>query len=536
MPLFEALLQHPVFVTLAMITLGLALGQIRIAGISLGSSGVLFAALAYGAWVKIDMAPIKSLGDFGVVLFVYAIGLQAGGRFFRTLRNQGWEPFVVGIATVGVGAAAAGIVGTLVGLSPEFAVGIFAGALTSTPALAAAADAANSPLVAVAYGLAYPVGVVGVVLFTQIIPKWFSNGVTHEIAVDRKDEDQIQQRCFIVQNPGCTGKRFGDLALHQMVDANISRVMRGGEVFASTDEIQLEKDDIVMAVGTNSALDRLALIIGPPVPAEVELSDVPNVLARDIVLTEERFAGRSLKSLHLRTTYNLVITRVRRDSFEFVPRGNFVLEIGDQIRAVGYEPDVKRFVSLAGATERRVHETGIPSFAAGLLVGLVLGLIPISVPWLGDVRLGLAGGPLFAGLLFGHFGRIGKFRIYVPTAARFLMRELGLVLFLVSTGLAAGQNALTVLEEQGLGLVITAFVSVIVATWVGFGLTRFLFKRNVACCMGMTCGAMTSTPGLGVASAQFQSDEPTLAYASVYPIALLAMTVIAQLLFYVLPK
>ena len=530
-------MQHPVVVTLAMITLGLALGQIRIAGIGLGASGVLFAALVYGAIVKVEMGPIKALGDFGVVLFVYAIGLQAGGRFIRTLRNQGWEPFVIGLATVLIGAVAAGAVGALLGLSRAFSVGIFAGALTSTPALAAAAEAANDPNVAVAYGLAYPIGVIGVVLFAQLIPKVFTSDDARVTVIDKRDlDDQIHQRCFLVQNPGCTERPLGELALHDMVDANISRVMRGGEVLAPSADFKLAKEDIILAVGTSPALERLRLLVGPTIPAEVELKETPNVVARDILLTEDRFAGRSLQRLHVHSAYNVVITRVRRDTFEFVPRGDFVLEIGDQIRAVGYEPDVRQFAAIAGATERRVHETGIPTFAAGLLVGMIVGLLPIPIPGLGEVKLGLAGGPLFAGLLFGHIGRIGQFRIYVPMAARFLMRELGLVLFLMSTGLGAGQNALVVLQEQGVELAITAFVSVLVALVAGFGLARFMFGRSIARGLGLTCGAMTSTPGLGVATSQYPGDETTLAYASVYPIALLAMTVIAQLLYIVLPS
>jgi putative transport protein len=530
------LLQNPVAVTMLVITVGLALGQIRLAGISLGSSGVLFAALICGAWIEVDLESVRTLGNFGVVLFVYAIGLQAGSRFFRTMKHQGWEPLVIGLSTVVVGAVSAGVLGYLLGLPREFSVGVFAGSLTSTPALAAAADAADSPLVAVAYGLAYPIGVIGVVLVAQLMPRWLSNGaLSGKQSEQDAENDMIHQRCFIVQNPGCMGHSLAELALDEIVDVNISRVMRRGEVFATSGEFRLEKDDIILAVGTNHSLDRLTLLIGPPVPAEVELREVPNVVARDIVVTENRMTGRSLKALHLRSTYNVVITRVRRDSFEFVPRGDFVLEIGDMVRAVGYEPDVRQFAEIAGAQERRVHETGIPTFAAGLLIGLILGLMPINIPVLGEVRLGLAGGPLFAGLLFGHVGRIGKFRIYVPAAARFLMRELGLVLFLVATGLGAGQNALGVLESQGVALVITALLSVMVASAVGFGLARGLYGHSVARCLGLTCGAMTSTPGLGVASAQFTTDEPTLAYASVYPIALLAMTVVAQLMYFALP-
>lgn len=529
--IFVALLTDPVAVTILIIALGLLLGRLNARGLSLGSSGVLFVALAFGCCSPVDPEPIHALGNFGVVLFVYAIGLQAGGRFVHMLRSKGWMPLAVALGTVTMGAATAGLAGTLLGMPPEIAVGVFAGALTSTPALAAATEVANSPLVAVAYGVAYPIGAIAVVLFAQFMPRGLrsSNRLDDEYEASATAES-IQQRCFLVQNPGCVGKRISDLCLHEMVTANISRVMRGDEILSSGGDVRLERDDIVLAVGTSKQLDRLALLIGPPVPAEIELREMPNVVARDIHLTEHAFAGRRLRDLRVRTAFGVVITRVRRESFEFVPHGGFVLEIGDQIRAVGYEPDVQRFAEAAGVNEQRLHETGILAFAVGLLLGLLIGLTPLPIPGIGTVKLGLAGGPLFSGLLFGHFGRIGRVRVYVPMAARYLMRELGLVLFLVSAGVGAGAQLLPTLRTQGVALLLLGTVSVTAATATGFALSFFGFRQSVASALGVTCGAMTSTPGLGAASAQFESDTPTLAYATVYPIALVAMTVAAQVM------
>ncbi len=533
--ILNTFLANSIAAAILIIALGLLLGQLRIRGLSLGSSGVLFVALAFGCFGRVEPEPIRVLGDFGVVLFVYAIGLQAGGRFVRTIRSKGWAPLAVGLGTVLGGAAAAGLSGTLLGLSPEIIVGAFAGALTSTPALAAATEVANSPLVAVAYGLAYPIGAVGVVLFAQLIPRWLRDSPRHDDAeAAAVAADVVRQRCFLVQNPGCVGKRLSDLRLHEMVAANISRVMRGSDVFAGGSDLQLERDDVVLAVGTDQQLERLALLIGPPVPAEIELSKVPNVVARDVYITERTFAGQRLRDLHVRSTFGIVITRVRRESFEFVPRGEFVLEIGDQIRAVGYEPDVRRFAEVAGVHEQRVYETGLPAFAVGLVLGLLIGLTPIPIPGFGTIKLGLAGGPLFAGILFGHFGRIGRLRVYVPVAARYLMRELGLVLFLVAAGVGAGANLVPTLQTQGAALLLLGVLCVTVATAVGFVLSFIVFRQSVAGSLGMTCGAMTSTPGLGATNAQFESDVPTLAYATVYPIALVAMTVAAQVMMIVL--
>ena len=507
------------------------LGQLRLRGLALGSSGVLFVALAFGCLGWVEPGPMKPLGDFGVVLFVYAIGLQAGGRFVRMLRSRGCAPLAVALGTVVGGAATAWLVGTLLGAPAEIVVGAFAGALTSTPALAAATEVAHSPVVAVAYGLAYPLGAIGVVLFAQLAPRWLRNSPRRDDAADTTDAaEKVQQRCFLVQNPGCVGKTLGELRLHEMVAANVSRVMRGDDVLVSRGDLRLEMDDIVLAVGTNEQLGRLSLLIGPPVPAEVELRDVPNVVARDVYVTETAFAGKRLRDLHVGSAFSVVLTRVRRESLEFVPRGDFVLEIGDQIRAVGYEPDVRRFAEAVGIHERRVYETGIPAFAVGLVVGLLIGLTPIPLPGVGTIKLGLAGGPLFAGLLFGHFGRIGRLRVYVPMAARYLMRELGLVLFLVSAGVEAGARLVPTLQSQGAALLLLSAVTVTVATLIGFVLSFVVFRQSVAGSLGMTCGSMTSTPGLGAVSSQFDSDVPALSYAAVYPIALVAMTVVAQVM------
>lgn len=529
------LLTNPVATTFLIILLGLLLGRVQVRGLSLGASGVLFVALLFGHFHWIEPAPVRVLGDFGVVLFVYAIGLQAGGRFVRTLRSKGWAPLVVVLGTVLSGAAIAAGLGYLLGLTPAASVGVFAGALTSTPALAAATEVSNDPLVAVAYGLSYPFGIFGVVLFAQLIPRWVKDSPQRaQRETGPEAAEAVQQRAFVVENPGCIGKSMAELRLHELVAANISRMMRGMHVQPVTSDIVLQKDDVLLAVGTNAQLDRLSLLIGPPVPVEVEMREVPNVVARDIHITEAAFAGRSLRALHVRSKYEVVITRVRREGFEFVPRGEFVLEIGDLARVVGYEPDVKRFVEAAGIHERRVHETGIAAFTAGLVIGMLLGFTPLPLPGVGEFKLGLAGGPLFAGILFAHFGRIGQLRIYVPTAARYLMRELGLVLFLVSAGAGAGAELVPVLREQGLALAGIAVAAVVVSTGVGFVVSFYTYGQTVASALGMTCGAMTSTPGLGAAASQFESDVPTLSYATVYPLALIAMTVAAQVMLAVL--
>ncbi len=530
MELLTAFRNNPIAITFLIIVLGSIIGRLKVAGLTLGSSGVLFAALLFGHldWVPPGDA-LKWLGQFGVVLFVYAIGLQAGPRFVATVRSKGVAPLAVGLATVLGAAILAAGVGWLLEIDPAMAVGVFAGALTSTPALAAAQEASDSPLVSVAYGVAYPFGIIGVVLFAQLLPRWLARQREPATrAADATPMPQILKRTYRVENPAAAGKTLASLNLHAMVTANISRVLRGETVMPYSSDLRLEHGDIVLAVGSADELKRLELIFGPPV--EVQIDRDPSVVARDIYITEPTFSGRSLRELQVLQKYGVVITRVRREGLEFVPQATFVLEVGDQVRAVGHDAEIQAFARLAGIREQRIHETGIPAFAAGLVAGLLLGMIPLPLPGGADVTLGLAGGPLFVGLMLGHFGRIGRFRVHVPSAGRYLMRELGLVLFLVYAGTSAGAELVATIQSHGVTLAVLAVITVLYGLLVGWLMSYVLFKQSAASTVGLTCGAMTSTPGLGAASAQFDTDAPALAYAAVYPLALVTMTVAAQLL------
>ena len=528
MAVFHELLDNAVAATFLIVALGCAVGGLRVAGVSFGTAAVLFVAMAFGHWRLVDPADFHEIGELGVVLFVYAIGLRAGPRIVHVFRGQGRVVVQIALATVAIAAASTAGLGIWLDLDPALVVGVFAGAMTSTPALAAATEASGSHLVSVAYGVAYPVGVVAVVLFAQVLPRWFagSDG-PKEDRPDPAAPEPVIKRTFRVENPGCVGKTINDLHLHRMVAANVSRIVRGENSLPATAATTLERGDIVVVVGTQQQLDRFAVLIGPEV--DVDVPTQTDVVARDIFVTERRIAGKSLRQLQLPDRYGIVLSRVRREMIEFVPGADFVLEVGDQIRAVGAASAVESFVRTAGFHERRLHETGIPAFAVGLVLGVLVGIVELPLPW-GGFRLGLAGGPLLVGLVFGHFGRIGGLHIRVPPAARYLMRELGLLFFLVSSGTSAGVRLLPVLQEHGPQLILVAAVAAISALAVGLVLGYIVFRQSLAATIGMTCGAMTSTPGLGVATAQFDSDAPALAYAAVYPIALVAMTLAAQFL------
>lgn len=525
------LLANPIGLTFVVILIGVLIGRVRVAGVSFGSSAVLFVAMAFAhAGFARDLKAFEAIGELGVVLFAYAIGLQAGPRFVRTFRGSARKLVVIGVAAIAGSALCAVGVGRLLGVEPYLVVGIYAGAMTSTPALAAALQAAGQAgAVPVGYGVAYPIGVVGVVLFAQLAPRWLKRERGEEQnALDADMPEPIHQRCFRVENPACAGRTVADLGVGSLLSANISRVLRGDQIVAAARKVRLETGDVVLAVGTERDLEHLAVLIGPPV--DVDLERRGNVVARDVFLTERSIAGKPLARLQLPTRYGVVLTRVRREGIEFVPHARFVLELGDQVRAVGEEPDVVAFARDAGVYERRIYETGIPEFTFGLVVGLLLGWAALPLPGGGSVRLGMAGGPLISGLLFGHVGRIGRLRIHVPLAGKYLLRELGLVLFLVQAGTAAGSDVGRVLREGAGPLLILATAIMVTGVAVTFVLAYFAFRQGAAATVGLTCGAMTSTPGLGAATGRFESEVPALSYASIYPLALVAVTLAAKLL------
>ncbi len=529
MDTLKELVANPVAATFLMILLGFAVGKVQVRGLSLGASGVLFVALAFGQYELVKPEALGPISDLGVILFAYAIGLQAGPRFVATFRGRARAVLVIGLAMV-IGSAAAALAGGwLVGLDGRLTVGIYAGAMTSTPALAAALDARKDPLISVAYGVAYPFGVVAVVLFAQIAPRILKSRAS---AAGQQDDAPVSEvvikRTFRVENPGCVGKTISGMALHEMASVNVARILRGDEMLPASAEYRFAQGDMVLAVGAGSQLGRLEVLLGPAV--DVDMDRRTNVVARDVFITERAVTGRPLGALQLPQRDGIVITRVRREGFELVPKGDFVLEVGDQVRAVGPEPEVLAFAKRAGIHERRIHETGMPSFALGIVLGLLVGLIEVPLPWGGAVKLGLAGGPLFVGLLFGHFGRIFGMRIHVPLGGRFLMRELGLLLFLAGAGASAGKALIPVLREQGASLIVLSIVVAVVGIAIGVVLAHGVFKQSAASTIGMTCGAMTSTPGLGAASAHFDSDAPALAYAAIYPLALVGVTVAAQVM------
>jgi len=387
-------------------------------------------------------------------------------------------------------------------------------------------------MVSVGYGIAYPFGVIGVVLFMQLIPRFSNLGESGEGTGDgdnqTESEDAIDTKKFEVSNPQFDGKSLAQLDLHRITETTISRVRHKDTVSTAGPETILHLGDIVLAVGTRNELDKLELIFGPESQADMKTDD--DILAREVYITEPRVIGKTLAELNLAKRFHIIISRVSREDLKLIPTGNLRLELGDLLRIVGNREDCQQFAQQVGRREKRVHETHIFPFSLGIVFGVILAYMPISLPGGLDFRLGLAGGPLLVGIVLGYYGGFGRLRLHTPYAVRFLLRELGLVFFLAGAGTAAGASFLSVFRDQGFTLIAAGMVITTIPLLFSYVLSKYYFQLDLASAMGAVCGSLTSTPGLGAVTKSLDSDEPAISYAAVYPLSLIFVTVASQLL------
>ena len=521
------------------LVIGLGIGQLSFRGFSLGPAGVLFVAMIFGHFgVKVP----KEVTDLGLLLFVYAIGLTAGPSFFRTFRRHGLNFVTIALAVTLGGALITAAVAYFLKLPYQLAAGLYTGALTNTPALAGAiaaverVSAGSSGLVSVGYGIAYPLSMVGVVLVIQSLARLTRVSLKEEEkrweAEKRSESPRLEARQFRITNPNCAGKTVSEINPHRLTQANISRLKHNQEVFAATPDTVLHLGDVVMVVGSVEELAKMQIILGEEVQERMDLNS--NVLALDVDVLEASLTGKKLSEMRVWERYTVVITRIRRYGQEIAPTGAVTLEMGDSIRVVGDKAAVENFTRLVHGPRHKADETNMLPFLIGLLLGVLIGSITLPLPNGIMVQLGSAGGAFIVGLLIGHFGGIGPLKLYVPSAARNVLRELGLMLFLAGAGVSAGELFVDTLGKYGWSLLAGGALITIIAVMAGVLLMRAAYRMNLLGIMGTLSGSMTNPPALAAANNQTTSDLPTLYYANVYPVALIFKILLAQILVQVL--
>ncbi len=530
-------LESEILLTFVILALGMTLGALRFGGISFGTSGVLFAALFLGHLGKHESWSMpENIGTIGLVLFVYAVGLGSGTTFFRTFRQEGKGLALLGIVTVSGAAAAAAGLARLFQVPSELATGIFAGSLTSTPALASGIEAAisssrNSLDVSIGYGMGYPLGVVGVVLYAQLLPRLLRanlDDLDSKLRADTKQSDGIARRLVRISNSAIINTSIQDLRALTHIKAQIPRVLEGDRLVPIKRDHVFQDGQIVLLLTDDQNADLLTSLLG-------HQTDIPFIVDSDhdrveIVLVNSELVGKPLRELHFRSQFGVTISRIVRFDVPFVPSGDTILNAGDRVTAVGPPDGLKLFAKKAGHRPRKFHETDLMWLALFLVAGILIGMIPIQIPGLPPFSLGMAGGPLLVGLLVAHFGQFLGNAAYVPLAARMLAQELGLALFLADAGFRAGGSFVETFRQYGAAPFILSFLVICVALGLAYGFARFFLNMNLLQILGGTCGAMTSTAGVGAIASTTDSGIPVASYAAAYPASLVMMTLLAQIL------
>jgi len=533
----EAFLKNEILVLLGIIVSGCGLGLIRFRGISLGSTGCLFTGLVAGA---LGASVSHIIEQIGILFFVYSIGLSAGPRFFHLFRGRtGLKMILLSFATIAVGVIVAAAGSLLFRLPEGTFIGIFAGAITSTPTLASALAALSgnpslsASKISVAYTVAYPMGFLLIVFFVQYVPRIFSRRFAAEMEVEKAKavQDGFQTRAFTLDNRNFIGKSVDEIELHRLCQVNITRIKRADEILFIRPDLKLEDGDIAVVVGLPEELAKFEIVFGRRHEKEIDTSAGTN--AKDIVLASTKLAGVRLKELKIPSLYGVTVTRIRRSGRHITPNGNTVLEMGDEMRVFGGEGSVSRFAEIAGSERKKLDETNLVILSLGMFAGLVIGFVPFDV---GGVRLslGAVGGPLMVALLFGHFGKIGPWSVRLPIATRIFLREFGLVFFLSSVGVSSGAKLVGAMHGFDVVLFVLLGAIVAAATMVSsYFIASKLLSMSVAGSLGAVCGGMTSTPALGVLINKIDDDSPTLSYAAIYPIATILLTISGQMLVWI---
>lgn len=528
------------------ITLGLAFGHIRFCGIRLGVGGVLFSGLAAGHMgLAVDHHVLEFAREFGLILFVYTIGMQVGPGFVDSLRRRGLRLNTVAALIVVFGAGLAAAFHLFGGLPLATAVGIFSGATTNTPSLAAASQAfkeaapalgeAATAQAGLGYAVAYPFGIFGIILVMLVLRTLFRINPAREL---RQFEEQLKRHApplaamtIEVAGPDVAGLPIGRLPGLADGGVVISRVMAAGEILPATDDTVLAPGMLLHAVGGQAALDALCRRVGRP--SATDLPSLPGPLeVRRLYVTRSRVIGKTVPELALGQAHEVRVTRIRRAGTEFTPGPDVPLHFGDMLRCVGVPAELAVVEKLVGNSARDLAHPHVLPLFLGIVLGAILGSLPVPVPGLPTgVRLGVAGGPLLVSIVLSRLHHFGGLVWYMPESANLILREVGICLFLACVGLAAGDRFLpAVLSGQGLywllaGAAIT-FLPLLAAGVFG----RIVLGCNYASTCGLLAGSMTDPPALAFATQMLGSDAPASVYATVYPLTMILRIIAGQVL------
>lgn len=536
---------HTILVLAIVIAGGILLGKLKIKGVSLGVTWILFVGIVAGHFgLTLHHDTLHFIKEFGLILFVFSIGLQVGPGFFSSFKDGGMKLVGCAVAIVLLGAATTYSIHLITGTPMPTMVGVMSGAITNTPGLGAAQQAyfdvtgINDSNIALGYAVAYPLGVVGVILSMLAIRFIAQVNFTEEnkaLEAISNEHSNAERISILFANGALEGKTISQI--RELINRSfvISRIMHeNGEITIAEGENGLMVGDKLRVICSSEDKEAITAFLGQQISMskeewETSSDSQTQLVSRRIVITKDSINGKKLSDLRLRTKYGINITRINRAGIDLIPYQGIELQIGDRVMVVGTEKAIERVADVLGNSMKKLREPHLFTIFFGIALGILLGSIPlVNIPQ--PVKLGLAGGPLIVAILIGRFGPHFRLTSYTTASANLMLREVGLAMFLASVGIGAGDGFIDTIMAGGYrwigyGVIITVLPVMIVGLFA-----RLYLKMNYYTLMGLIAGSTTNPPALGYANTSSGNDMPAVGYATVYPVVMFLRVLIAQLL------
>lgn len=543
-----------ILVLALVIAIGLWLGRFKVWGISFGMVWILFVGIILGHFgLRIDPVMLSFIKDFGLILFVFAIGLQVGPGFFASFRKEGLSMNLLAVAMVILTMVVTYVLHLVSGENLGILTGVMSGAITNTPGLGAAQQALSDATIALggsaqeaaeasagiasAYAVAYPVGVLGAMLLVIILKWLFRIDIEKEKAMAEKgsgDESAVLRIACKVENPAIFGKRLAAIAEEKMGEHFVvSRVMRGSEVSVPESDWILAEGDKLLIVTDQKHRDMVRIIFGEECTVDMHAWQKPGskLMSRRLSITQSEITGKSLRKLDIRHKYGVTVTRILRAGIELQAEPDVILQVGDSIQVVGTEEGIKSLSKLIGNKPETLSKPNLVPIFFGIALGVLVGTLPIKFPSMPQpLRLGLAGGALIVAILLGHFGPKLRITTYTALSANLMIREIGLSLFMAAVGVGAGENFVSSLVEGGFIWILYAFLIVTIPMFIAALIAKFALKMDFLRICGMLAGGTTDVVLLSFSEQTFGANRIAVNYATVYPLTMFLRVVAAQVM------
>ncbi len=545
---------HIALLYAVVISVGIALGRLKVFGVSLGVTFVLFAGIVAGHFGFTGTpSVITYVQDFGLILFVYCIGLQVGPGFFECLKDTGIKLNLMAVAMILLSVVCCiGLYfllfwngGPIVGENARnlaMMVGVMCGATTNTPSLGAATEACSqifgdgAPAIANGYACAYPLAVVGIIVATillRVICKVNLQKEQEQLDQEQADNANVKpyNMTLEVYNKALEGRTLLQVSQFLGRDFVISRMLSQGHLSIPNRDTVFHLGDKMYIVCAEGDAEAIIAFIGPKCEVEWEEQDVP-LVSRKVLVTKPGMNGKTLGSLHVSSVYGVNVTRIRRSGMQLYANRHVRLQVGDSLTVVGREDAVERVANIMGNSVKSLDHPNLSAIFVGIIVGVVFGSLPIAIPGIPTpVKLGLAGGPLIVSILVGRFGYRAKLVAFTTTSANLMLREIGLVLFLASVGIKAGATFVdTVKGGDGVSYIWSGFLVTVIPILIVGIIARLRYKMNYFTLMGLIAGTTTDPPALAFASQTAGNEAPAVGYSTVYPLSMFLRIVLAQII------